>query len=147
MAQSGKLILDGVTFTLNDCEETNFYVFESYEQEGTITVGFDIWFQKADYQGETVSPSVCVNPHETGKTSIKELAGHVFHVDHIEEADEREDTFYLFEHEPMERYTFKIVEITEHEVYLQFEGAAVVDGYAVPYKTAPFSGEFRLNYK
>lgn len=145
MAQSGKLILDGVNFTLDDCNDTRFYVFESDEQEGTITISFDVAFQKENYLDEVVHLAFRINPHETGKVGVTELIGCVFHVDDIQEADEREDTCYIFEHEPIERYTFKIVEIAEQKVHIQFEGIAVVDGYSVPYKTAPFSGDFWLD--
>lgn len=147
MTQSGKMILDGVTFLLDDCDETGFYIFDSIEQEGTITVGFDVSFLKATYRGEAVGPSICVNPHETGQTGVKETEGRVFSVENMEEADEREDTFYLFEHEPMERYSFQIVEVTEDAVHVKIEGTAVLDGYADPYETASFIGDFWLDHK
>ncbi len=144
MKQSGKLILDGVPFELDDCGDTHFYLFESDEHEGTFTIGFEIQFRSGNYQAETVSPAICINEHETGKASAEALTGCTYRVGCIEDAIEREDAFYLFEHEPMERYAFQIVEISEESAQIRIEGVAVTDGYAEPRKTAPFSGEFRL---
>lgn len=145
--QSGKLILDGVSFMLEDSSDTKFFVFGSDEKEGTITISFDIAFQNAEYQNEMVSPFISVQQHETGKTNIEELVGCKYTVENIEEADDREDTFCIFEHEPMEKYTFTIIEISGQLVHIQLEGVAVVDGYADPYEKADFSGDVWLCFE
>ena len=67
-------------------------------------------------------------------------------VEDVKESDKREDTLYVFEHEPPERYSFMIIEILNQTVYIQTEGIAIVDRYANPYKTAFFSGDFWLHY-
>lgn len=44
----------------------------------------------------------------------------------------------------MEKYEFKILEINEKKIHIQIKGTAITDGYAQPYKTADFSGDFWL---
>lgn len=142
--QSGKLILGDVTFKLEDSDDTKFFVFDSDEKEGTITISFDIAFQDGEYQNETVSPFISIQQHETGKSSMEKLIGCKYTVESIEEADDREDTFCIYEHEPMEKYAFTIIEISDKLVHIQLEGVAVVDGYADPYETTDFSGDVWL---
>ena len=102
IAQSGKLILDGVTFILDDCSNTRIYIFESDEYEGKITIGFDVWFLKDRYHNKMVSPTICINAHETGKACVEELIGCTYRVDDVKQSFKREDSLYVFEHEPME---------------------------------------------
>lgn len=147
MAQSGKLILDGVAFTLDDSNETEFYIFGSDEQEGTITISFDASFQEEKFQNDVAAPYICVNSHETGKTSVEALAGSTYHVDSIRESNDREDLFYLFEHEPMKRYSFTVVEVQDQKIHIQMEGTAIVDGYANPCQFADFSGDIWFDYE
>ncbi len=139
LQKEGTLDLGGVIFQMEQGTESKFYVFESDEDEDTITVSLDILFQDGEYEEETVSPSICINEHETGVSDITEVVGRTFTVDNIEDADEREDTFYLFEHEPMEEYQFTILEVADGKVHVQVNGTAVTDGYANPYKTEKFS--------
>lgn len=124
-------------FELDKSNETRFFVFDSDEQEGTITISFDIEF-KGRYQREEVMPTIRINEHQTSAKSIYELVGREFLVDSLEECDEREDLFYIFEHEPMENYKFTILEIKDQEIHIIMKGVAIVDGYANPYKTAKF---------
>ncbi len=65
-----------------------------------------------------MGPSICVNPHETGQAGVKETEGRIFRVENMEEA-----------------------------VHIKIEGTAVVDGYADPYETASFIGDFWLDRK
>lgn len=132
-----KLKLHGRSFKIKRSGETNFYIFDSDEQEGTITISFDIEF-KGRYKCEKVMPTIRINEHQTGVKSIHELVGREFAVDSLEECDEREDIFYVYEHEPMENYRFTILEIKEQELHIKGQGVAIVDGYAEPYKTAKF---------
>ena len=145
--QSGTLILNGVTFELDDCKDTRFYVFESDEYEDTITVSFDLRFKEAMFNGEEVSPYICINEHETHKSEISEIVGDTYSVDSPEDADEREDTLYIYEHEPFEKYTLKILDVSREMIHIQIDGTAITDGYSVPYQTADFSGDFMLRYK
>ncbi|MDE7365139.1 MAG: hypothetical protein K2N27_09730 [Ruminococcus sp.] len=145
--QSGTLILDGVTFELDDCENTKLYVFESDEYDGTITISFDLYFKQAIFNGEKVSPYICINQHETYKSGINETVGCIYSVDSVEKSDEREDTLYIYEHEPFKKYSFTILEISEKTAHIHIEGIAIIDGYSVPAKTADFSGDFILRYE
>lgn len=145
--QSGTLILGGVAFELQDCEDTKLYVFESDEYDSTITISFDLYFKQAIFNGEKVSPYLCINEHETHKSVINETAGCTHSVDSAEESYEREDTLYIYEHEPLKRYSFTVLEISGKTVHIQIEGTAVTDGYTVPAKTADFSGDFILRYE
>ncbi len=139
MSQTGKLELNGEVFDLEAGRDSRFYIFDSDENEGTITIALDLSFQQKKYKEEFLSPSFCINGHETGVSRVEEIIGHVFRVDTLEEADEREDTFYLYEHEPIEKYAFSISEMKGREVHIQMKGIAITDGYADPYKTAEFS--------
>lgn len=82
--QSGKLIIDGISFMLEDCGDTRFFIFASGEKEGTITIGFDIAFQDEEYQDEIVSPFISIQKHETGKSNLEELIGCKYAVESIE---------------------------------------------------------------
>lgn len=135
----GTLNLGGNIFEVRDCHETRLFIMESDEEEGTLTLSVDIWFNDGEYDGEDVGPSICINEHETGVSDISQMVGTVYSVDNIEEADEREDSFYLFEHEPMENYTLEITEIKDNEAHIVIKGTAVTDGYADPYQTSEFS--------
>lgn len=145
--QSGKLILGSVTFELDDCEDTKLYVFVSDEYEDTITISFDLRFKETMFNGKRVSPYICISEHETHKSEISEIVGDTYSVDSPEEADEREDTLYIYEHEPFEKYSFKILDVSEEMVHISIEGTAITDGYSVPYETADFSGDFMLRYE
>lgn len=145
--QSGTLILDGVAFELQDCEDTKLYVFESDEYDGTVTISFDLYFRQAILNGERVLPCICINEHETHKSAINETVGCTYSVDSAEELYEREDTLYIYEHEPLKKYSFTILEISGKTARIHIEGTAIIDGYSVPAKTADFSGDFILRYE
>lgn len=136
---NGMLNLGGNIYEVEECTETRLYIMESDEEEGTITVSVDIVFKEGEFEGENVRPSICINEHETGVCDFSELAGCAFSVESVEESEEREDTFYLFEHEPMENYQFTIMEMKESKVHIVITGIAITDGYSDPYKTDEFS--------
>lgn len=140
--QYGKLILGGAAFELDDCEDTRLYIFESNEYEDTFTVSFDARFKEGIFNGEEISPYISIGEHETHKSDISEIVGDVYSVDSPEEADEREDLLYIYEHEPFVKYSLKILEMSEKMVHISMEGTAITDGYSVPYETADFSGDF-----
>ena len=146
MAQTGKLILDGVSFLLDDCNETEFYLFGSEEQEGTISISFDLLFQQGRFRDDVIAPFIGINSHETGKSTLQALAGSTYGLADLRQANDREDMFYVFEHEPLEKYSFTIVEVLDHRIHLQMEGVAIIDGYADPYQTAEFSVDALLIY-
>ena len=135
---SGKLNLNGNIYEIEKCTETRLYIKESDENEGTIIIAIDICFDRGEYEEEMVKPSICINWHETGVNSFDKLVGHTFSVDNLEDSEEREDIFYLFEHEPMESYRFTILEICDNKAHIEIMGIAITDGYSEPYKTADF---------
>ncbi|MBE6754373.1 MAG: hypothetical protein E7559_08520 [Ruminococcaceae bacterium] len=99
----------------------------------------DIGFSQGRFKGEEIAPSLCINPIETSKASAAQLAGESFSADTIEQCQEREDSFYIFEHEPMVCYTLKVLEVSDGKAHVTCSGTLVVDGYAEPYTTATFS--------
>lgn len=145
--QSGKLILDGIIFILDDCSDTKFFIFDSDEKEGTIAICFDILFQSKEYKNETIVPFLSIQKHETGKLNIDELIGCKYIVENIEDVVVREDTLCIYEHEPMEKYSFTIIEILDNLVHIQLEGVAIIDGYTDLYEIADFFGDVWLRYK
>ena len=138
------LILNGVEFSLRTEEKeasflrTCFYILES--DDDTIEISLDGAFNENSLEGINIKPSFALNSFETNKTKISELIGMVFKVDTINESLDREDTFYVWEHEPFEKLKLEIVDIDtkEGKVHVKCEGIAVIDGYSEPFKTATF---------
>lgn len=69
---------------------------------------------------------------------MAELIGTSFSVTAIEESYNREDAFYIYEHEPLVNYTSKILEIREDKAHIKCCGTLIVDGYAKPYTEEKF---------
>ncbi|MDE6780215.1 MAG: hypothetical protein K2J40_01965 [Ruminococcus sp.] len=145
--QYGKLTLGGATFELDSINSTGIIVSESDEYDDTIIISFFMDFEKGVFNGEEVTPVIDINDHETRKSGISELVGEVYSVDSPEEADEREDTLYIYEHEPFEKYSLKILEVSGEMVHISIEGTAITDGYLEPYQTADFSGDLWLKWQ
>lgn len=128
------------TFTLNTkTRDTAFFVH--HKENHNLEYSFDCSFEKNTTEEISISPYLCINQIETSFRQIDELIGHCFEVDNVEEADEREDTFYIFEHEPLVRYTSVIKEIKGDWVRIHCEGEAIIDGYASPYTKDSFELE------
>ena len=68
-----------------------------------------------------------------GKCSLSALS---VTVSTIEEADEREDSFYLYEHEPFVEYKLEVKDIEGDKVRILLKAIVVEDGYAKPYTAA-----------
>lgn len=92
----------------------------------------DIGFTSGDFNGEEISPSLCINPIHTKKESITDLAGEAFSVMTMNESCDREDSFYIYEHEPLDNYELKILEIVSDKAHIKCSGTLVIDGYADP---------------
>ena len=56
----------------------------------------------------------------------------------IEESDDREDSFYIYEHEPIVSYKLKILEIRNSKAHIQCSGILIVDRYTEPYEQEKF---------
>ena len=93
----------------------------------------DIGFKNGNFGYDILSPAICINPITTDKNSIGDLVGEKFRVATIEECDEREDTFYLYESEPMVSYDLEVLEIRNNRAHLICKGILIVDGYSEPY--------------
>lgn len=93
----------------------------------------DIGFKKGNFGDDILSPAICINPITTDKNSIGDLVGEKFRVATIEECDDREDTFYIYESEPMVSYDLEVLEIRDNRAHLICKGILIVDGYSEPY--------------
>ena len=98
----------------------------------------DIGFCEGDFGDETVVPAICINPIDTDKNSVEELVGEKIRVTTIEECDDREDTFYIFESEPMVSYEVEVLEIKDSKARIRCSGIMIVDGYSDPYEEEKF---------
>lgn len=126
------------TFREDLSHRQTYLIFRSKEgQPSGWSVG--IGFSAGRFKGEEIAPALCINPIETDKASAALLAGECFSADTIEQCQEREDTFYIFEHEPMVCYTLNVLEVSAGKAHVTCCGTLVVDGYAEPYTTAEFS--------
>ena len=79
-----------------------------------------------------ISPSICINPIDTDKSDVKELVGTTFSVKTVEESEEREDSFYLYENEPLIEYRIEVLDIVEAKAHIKCNGVLILDGYAEP---------------
>ena len=98
----------------------------------------DIGFKEGDFRGEIIAPSICIISIDSNKSSVKDLVGEIFSVNTLEECDEREDTFYIYESEPMVSYRLEIVEIKDDNAHIKCCGILIVDGYEEPYEEENF---------
>lgn len=151
--QRGTLILGGYKFTVKDCSDTTVFIFdngEDIDEERDViikTLSIDVWFEKGMFGDEEVSPELIINEFATGTDNIDDMTGMEFAVKDAEEAEEREDTLYVFEHEPLMNYKLKVLGKEGDQLHVQISGTAITDGYSRPEQTAPFEGEFRLNIR
>ena len=90
------------------------YEFEEDLEKSSLTVSvgdrengsewnIDCVFLKSAYDGEMVSPQIIINNIHTKKYDIRKFAGEKFSTGNVAESDQREDSLYLFEHEPFIR--------------------------------------------
>ena len=93
----------------------------------------DIGFKNGNFGDDILSPAICINPITTDKNSIGDLVGEKFRVATIEECDDREDTFYIYESEPMVSYDLEVLEIRDNRAHLICKCILIVDGYSEPY--------------
>lgn len=109
-----------------------------FDEDDPVSWSVDIGFSEEDFGDETVSPVICINPIDTDKNSVEELVGEKIRVTTIEECDDREDTFYIFESEPMVSYELEVLEIKEGKAHIRCSGIMIVDGYSDPYEEEKF---------
>ncbi|MDQ0362377.1 hypothetical protein [Breznakia pachnodae] len=127
--------LNGISYSIRrDRRDTAFFLSTNYE---TLKYSFIILGNMNEDSG--YSPYLVINSIDTSKKKAKELIGLSFKVTDINQAREREDTFYIYEHEPIVEYEVKILDIEEHQVHISCTGKAIVDGYVDDYETIDFS--------
>ena len=137
------LILDNKKFEINE-KNSHFYI----EKEGQyIRFMLHIECDDGEYEGEICGPSMEINWINTQAGNMEELVGFKVSVPTWEEADKREDIFYLFEHEPFFEYTLNIIESKDDKIHISIKGTAITDGYADPFIKAPFETDCWLTIK
>ncbi len=108
------------------------------DEDKAASWSVDIGFARGNFDGEEISPSLCINHIYTDKKSVAELVGESFSVMTVEESFAREDSLYIYEHEPLVSYEVKILEIETNKAHIQCSGTLIVDGYAKPYTKEKF---------
>lgn len=108
------------------------FMFFKADQGTTSSWAVDIGFVHGNFDGDEISPSLCINPIDTDKNSIMELTGTIFSAKTVEESEDREDSFYIYEHEPLVDYKVEILEISDEKAHIKCNGTLIVDGYADP---------------
>ncbi len=122
-------------FPLNENHDKSYLYIG--KDEDNIEIWADFSFKEAIYSAgtefeDTVSPSFSINPIDTEKTDLDDLIGTTFLIESFEESDEREDTMYMYEHEPLMSYSITIAELFDKTARVICRGGAITDGYARP---------------
>lgn len=112
--------------------------FPADEDEGA-SWSVDCAFLEGVFGDLEVSPAICINPIETEAESVEELVGTTFSVETVEECDEREDLFTVYEMEPMQRYEIRVLEVANDHAHVVGKGIAIVDGFDEEAETEEFS--------
>ena len=108
-------------------------MFFKADGEESASWAIDIGFKPGDFEGNEISPSICINPIDTDKSTVKELVGTTFSVKTVEESEEREDSFYIYENEPLIEYRIEALDIVEAKAHIKCNGVLILDGYAEPW--------------
>lgn len=116
-----------------DSDESMIMYYEKDEDEGEdASYSIEILYKDGNFIGEEVSPYICIGDIYTDKESVEELAGSSFSMKSVEESMDREDTFYIFEHEPFISYDLEILEIKDEKAHIKCSGTFISDGYTRP---------------
>ncbi|WP_099222788.1 hypothetical protein [Listeria costaricensis] len=131
------LIIEGVPFELDTTtRNTAIFIFENLE--GQLEYALDCSFKAHTFHGDHLAPSLCINPIKTTLSHKEALTGARFSIANINESQQREDTFYFYEHEPLENYTLTILKIDQDIAHIKCSGTAIIDGFTKPYTTGKF---------
>lgn len=134
------LTLGKYKFTLDEGSPEN-RLYLCTDENGKKAWNVELHFAEGEYGGETVSPTIIFGYIKTKKQTPAELKNESFKVGSIEECEEREDEFYIFEHEPMLKYSVKIADFRDGKALVCCSGTAVEDGYADKPKKVKFALE------
>jgi hypothetical protein len=138
------LTLKNTVFEVDE-EQSRFYIEIGDNQH--LRFSLDIICKDGEYESELCNPCVMINSFDTQALTVQDLVGLEVVVQTLEESDEREDMFYLFEHEPFVEYTLNILQIEDENVHVHLKGIAVIDGYADPFIKAPFEADCWLRIR
>lgn len=127
---------DKYSFEVSYADRQSCLMF--FKEDDSSSWSLDIGFAEGDFGDDTVEPAICINPIDTDKNSVEELVGERFEVTTIKECDEREDTFYIYESEPMVSYEVEVLEIKDSKAHICCSGIMIVDGYSDPYEEEKF---------
>ena len=108
-------------------------MFFKEDREESASWAVDIGFKPGNFEGNEISPSICINPIDTDKSTVKELVGTTFSVKTVEESEGREDSFYIYENEPLIEYRIEVLDIVEAKAHIKCNGVLILDGYAEPW--------------
>ena len=111
------------------------------DENGKKAWNVELHFAEGEFKGETVCPTIILGYIKTEKHTPAELKNESFKVSSIEECEEREDEFYIFEHEPMLKYNVKIADFRDGKALVCCSGTAVEDGFADKPKKVKFAFE------
>ncbi|MGN0669610.1 MAG: SMI1/KNR4 family protein [Oscillospiraceae bacterium] len=134
------LTLGKYKFTLDEGSPEN-RLYLCTDENGKKAWNIELHFAEGEYGGETVCPTIILGYIKTEKQTPAELKNESFKVGSIEECEEREDEFYIFEHEPMFKYNVKIVDFRDGKALVCCSGTAVEDGYSEKPKKVKFTLE------
>lgn len=117
---------------------TAFFI-SVHSNQSTLTVDLALEVKAVtNYDKEISSPSICINSFTTEVSHFKDLIGKKFIINTLEEAAEREDTFYVYEHETLCDYVLEILDIDNEFICTKCYGHANIY-WDSPYATnVPF---------
>lgn len=121
------LMIDKCEFNEDCSTRDTYFMFCEDDDTGNYIWSIDCLFEEGEFEGEVVVPSICINPVETAKENLDELVGETFEITDVEEAEEREDLFEIYDSEPIVQYRVEIVEIQEDKIRVKCSGKINVE--------------------
>lgn len=137
------LILGKNTFkeAINEMSNVTVYIIDGNHG---IDWSVDCVFEEGMFKKEMISPEIIINDIHSEKNTVEELVGETFSVKKLEESEEREDTFYIYEHEPIKKYQIEILGMEDNKVHLLCKGTAIEDSSTKVAKTVKFEWDAYL---
>lgn len=126
------LKINDFEFTENYITRDTCFMFFKDEDTNSYVWSIDCLFE-GEFEDEFVEPSICINPIETDKETLYDLAGEYFELSDPEEAEEREDLFGIYDDEPVEEYKIEIIEFKDNKVKIKCNGTVSIDEESYPF--------------
>ena len=131
------LYINGVEFQENFSNRGSCFFVD--KQEKKMVCSLDISFQEGEYKGEEISPAICINDFKVHANAMKKLKNKTFGIFTFIRAAIREDTFYVYESEPLIRYKIRIIDLVEGDkIRVQIKGKAYFDRDSKPKRKVKF---------